>query len=131
MSRMQHLLIACLTLTMIAAVARANTPALDAPALDTFVNGDYYVVGPVTVTAIDPAPREGLNGRRQKPLAPGDRDARSSCGKRPVTRLAREGTHNGCVQYDRSKRTPASAMGSIAGVCRSVLPVQLMALAAC
>ena len=78
---MQHLLIACLTLTMLAAVARADTPALDAlPLKDAveqggiiwhfdeparvgqFVNGDYYVVGPVTVTAIDPAPRDGLNG---------------------------------------------------------------------
>lgn len=27
-----------------------------------FVNGDYYVVGPVTVTAIDPAPANGRNG---------------------------------------------------------------------
>lgn len=27
-----------------------------------FVNGDYYVVGPVTVVGIDPAPVDGMNG---------------------------------------------------------------------
>jgi len=27
-----------------------------------FLNGDYYVVGPVTVVAIDPAPTEERNG---------------------------------------------------------------------
>ncbi len=34
-----------------------------------FVNGDYYVVGPATITAIDPAPAGGLNGS-VKNLAP-------------------------------------------------------------
>ena len=32
-----------------------------------FVNGDYYVVGPVTITAIDPTPTEGRNGSLLNP----------------------------------------------------------------
>lgn len=32
-----------------------------------FINGDFYVVGPVTVTAIDPAPKPGRNGSMLNP----------------------------------------------------------------
>ncbi len=36
-----------------------------------FVTGDYYVVGPVTVTAISPAPAEGRNGSMLNPPVTG------------------------------------------------------------
>ena len=36
-----------------------------------FVNGDFYVVGPVTVKAIDPAPADGVHGSMLNPQ-PGD-----------------------------------------------------------
>jgi len=32
-----------------------------------FVNGDYYVIGPVTVTALDPAPADGMHGSMLNP----------------------------------------------------------------
>ena len=46
---------------------------------------------------------------------------------RPENMLARAGVHKGYVQYALSNRTPLSAMLSIAGVCKSALPAQLIA----
>ncbi len=97
-------LLCCMAaLCLIACVAVADeTPAADAsaaaPALDKlprldkveqggitwtfsepvpvgeFVNGDYYVVGPVAITAIDPAPADGLNGSvKNLPAKPANR----------------------------------------------------------
>jgi len=50
-----------------------------------FVNGDYYVVGPVTVTVIEPAPADGRNGSVKNPAPqPANRsgfDARTPAGR--------------------------------------------------
>ncbi len=39
-----------------------------------FVNGDYYVVGPVTITRIEPPPADGRNGSVLNLKAPSDKD---------------------------------------------------------
>lgn len=47
-----------------------------------FVNGDYWVVGPVTVTDVDPAPRRNSNGRyvHGSQINPTGQQARDSSG---------------------------------------------------
>ncbi|MCZ7648248.1 MAG: sigma-70 family RNA polymerase sigma factor [Planctomycetota bacterium] len=44
---------------------------LDRPApVGYFVNGDPYVVGPVTIVSVEPAPHDGLHGSMKNPGAP-------------------------------------------------------------
>ena len=62
-----------------------------------FVTGDWWVVGPVTVVSVDPAPADGRNGSMLDPVNEQDYDSRAgehAAGKRVTFPVALAGTHS-------------------------------------
>ena len=62
-----------------------------------FVTGDWWVVGPLTIVSVDPAPAAGRNGSMLDPVGEQDYDSRAgehSEGKRVTFPVALEGTHS-------------------------------------
>ncbi|MDC0666793.1 hypothetical protein [Nannocystis radixulma] len=74
------------------------TWTFDAPRqVGQFVTGDWWVVGPVTIVSVDPAPAEGRNGSMLDPVGSQDYDSRAGNhgdGLRVSFPLAVEGTHS-------------------------------------
>ncbi|WP_434417247.1 hypothetical protein [Nannocystis pusilla] len=74
------------------------TWTFDAPRpVGQFVTGDWWVVGPVTIVSVDPAPAEGRNGSMLDPVGSQDYDSRAgnhADGLRVSFPLAVEGTHS-------------------------------------
>jgi hypothetical protein len=82
-----------------------------------FVNGDYYVVGPVVVTAIDPPLKDGRNGSVVNLPAIANKNSSASAdvgfqlrGKRAAADLSRELRHRPALQAPTQQLLPPNFM---------------------